>query len=158
MPPVTPGKEWEHIESVVDSGGAIPVLPPDATGEHATQESPASKRGVQYEDASGNWIPNLGEKFVPVVTSEGTVRGYHTQIADVSKPLSSVRSMNKAHQTVVFDEDGSFIFNKVSGELNWLRDDGTNFLLDMWVMPKVEIEKQLNEGQSQSHFRRQQNP
>jgi len=38
----------------------------------------------------------------------------------------------------VFDEAGSFIENKVTGEINWLREEDGNYMLDVWVVPKTE--------------------
>jgi hypothetical protein len=32
------------------------------------------------------------------------------------------------------------VFNKVSGEMNLMRDDGMNFYLDQWVIPKDELQ------------------
>ena len=120
----------------------MPVAPPDI-GEAAgyeLEESPGSKAGVTYEVANGNEIPNLGQKFLAVVTAEGTVRGYSTQCADVTKPLQAVRALMANQHAVVFDSEGCFVFNKVSGELNVMRDDGVNFYLDQWVIPKDKLQ------------------
>ena len=40
-----------------------------------------------------------------------------------------------AGRVVIFDEDGSYILNKATGELNWLREEGGNYMLDVWVPP-----------------------
>ena len=37
---------------------------------------------------------------------------------------------------VIFDEDGSYIYNKSTGEINMLREDEGNYMLDVWVPPK----------------------
>ena len=55
--------------------------------------------------------------------------------APVTKPLGSVMSMNKANHIVLFDEAGSFIMNKATGEANMLREEDGNFILDVWVPP-----------------------
>ena len=54
------------------------------------------------------------------------------QAAPVSKPLGSV--ICAAGHRVVFDEDGSYIENKTTGEMNMLREDNGNYMLDMWVV------------------------
>ena len=41
----------------------------------------------------------------------------------------------KCKHTVVFDEEGCFVKNKVTGEINWLREDNGNFMLDVWALP-----------------------
>ena len=40
----------------------------------------------------------------------------------------------------MFDADeGSYILNKESGELNWLREDNGNYVMDTWVPPPSDI-------------------
>ena len=40
-----------------------------------------------------------------------------------------------AGHRVVFDSEMSFILNKATGEMNVLREEDGNFLLDVWVPP-----------------------
>ena len=54
--------EWEEIELAVDSGASETVVNEDMLRSVQTQESAASRRGVEYEVANGIRIPNLGEK------------------------------------------------------------------------------------------------
>ena len=56
--------------------------------------------------------------------------------------------------TVVFDSEGSYIINKQTGELNWLRNDNWNFMLDVWVPPPAAIDSYMV-GKDESHFQRQ---
>ena len=35
----------------------------------------------------------------------------------------------------MFDSDGSYVLKKTTKEVNWLREENGNFMLDMWVMP-----------------------
>ena len=37
---------------------------------------------------------------------------------------------------VVFDEDGSFIFNKMTEEIYQLREESGNCMFDVWILPK----------------------
>ena len=41
---------------------------------------------------------------------------------------------------VVFDGEGFSIVNKQTGELNWLRKDNGNFMLDVWVPPPAAVD------------------
>ena len=66
---------------------------------------------------------------------EETFRGMTFQAAPVSKLLDSVKRICAAGHRVVFDEDGSYIENKAAGEVNMLREDNGNYMLDMWVVP-----------------------
>ena len=37
---------------------------------------------------------------------------------------------------VIFDDEGSYIYHKASGEINVLREDDGNYMLDVWIPPK----------------------
>ena len=39
----------------------------------------------------------------------------------------------------VFDEEGSYILNKSTGEVNWLRAENGNYLLDVWIPPAAAV-------------------
>ena len=55
-------QEWEEIEMAVDSGATETVVGEDMIKGVETKLGEATRRGVQYEVASGELIPNLGEK------------------------------------------------------------------------------------------------
>ena len=68
------------------------------------------------------------------MTNEGTMRMMTFQAAPVAKALGSVTRICQAGHRVVFDgEDGAFIQNKKTGEINWLREQDGNYILDLWV-------------------------
>ena len=82
-----------------------------------------------------------------VWTQEGTVRGYTSQLADVTHSLQSVGALLKSRHAVIFDEDGSFIFNKITGELNHITDDGVNYKMRQWIIPPEQVEAALQASQ-----------
>ncbi len=137
--------KWEIITSVMDSGATVPVLMPTAGKEYPVQESEASRAGVEYEIANGDTLANLGEKMMAVLTKEGTLRGYKSQVANVSKNLQSVRALLSSGHAVCFGlgENGEdhVVVNRLSGEINFLRDDGVNYLQDLMVVPPDQIEQ-----------------
>ena len=93
----------------------------------------ASKRGVKYEVANGTRIPNLGERKFVAHSEEGAARNITAQVCDVNKALLSVKKVVGAGNRVVFDESGSFIEDKRSGEKMWLREDNGMYMLKMYV-------------------------
>ena len=131
--------KWERIRAIMDSGATVPVMSPSTGRHYKGTESEASKAGVMYACANGDTIPNLGEKAMPVVTQEGTVRGYFSQMADVTTPLQSVRHLYKSGHLVVFDGPESFMYNKNTGEVNAIEDDGFNYVQELWVIPPDEL-------------------
>ena len=56
--------------------------------------------------------------------------------APVAKPLGSVKRSCRAGHIVLFDDDGSFIYNKLTGEVNAMREDDGNYMLDVYVPPR----------------------
>jgi hypothetical protein len=129
-------KGWKKLSMAVDSGACENVI--DASEEvpdYKIKESKASKMGVKYASATGEEIPNLGEVLLPMMTMEGTKRSMRMQAAEVSKPLASVKRICEAGHTVVFDETGSFMYNKHTGEVNYFREESGNYMLDVWIPP-----------------------
>ena len=138
--PIQPSGTWERMEIIMDSGATVPVMPPSVATCYPVTEGAARRAGVTYEVANGQELPNLGEKFIAVLTSEGTVRGHLSQVADVSKPLQSVRAMMRCNHAVIFDSDGSYSLNKDTGEVNRIEDDGVNFKMIQWIIPADELD------------------
>ena len=134
---------WEEMISIIDSGASVPVINPNVGRQYEMLESRASKAGVCYQIANGDSLPNLGEKLMAVVTDEGTIRAYATQVAEVTSNLQSVRAMLKSKHAVVFDEDGSYAVNKVTGEVNHITDDGSNYVMRHWTIPPDQIEREM---------------
>ena len=136
--------EWQKLELTVDSGAAETVIPHDMIIDHEIKETEMSAAGVCYASATGQPIPNLGEQRLPLMTSEGTMRGMKCQAAPVARPLGSVKRMCGAGHQVVFDADGSYVRNKRTGEINWMREENGNFIMDLWVMPAACLQERVN--------------
>ena len=59
------------------------------------------------------------------------------QVAEVSQPLLSVKRLCQAGHRVVFDETGSYVEDKRSGEVMEIREDAGEYMLEMWVEDKA---------------------
>jgi len=44
---------------------------------------------------------------------------------------------------VVFDDEGCYTFNKLSGEVVPIEDNGMNFIMEEWVVPPNELSNVL---------------
>ena len=91
------------------------------------------REGVEYEIANGDRIPNLGEKKFSGVSEEGVMRNVTAQVCEVNKALMSVRKVIVAGNRVIFDEEGSYIESKSTGERMQRREEGGMFMLKMYV-------------------------
>ena len=131
---------WQLLSMAIESGAAETIIPYRLVSQHPLRETDASRGGLCYSSATGQPIPNLGEQRLPLLTMEETFRGMTFQAAPVSKLLGSVERICAAAHRVVFDEDGSYIENKSTGEVNMLREGNDNYMLDMWIVPPQTTE------------------
>ena len=129
-------EEWTEIEFGVDSGASETVLSPEQLPGIDITEGEPQRRGVSYEIANGEFIPNLGEKKFIGYSEEEVARSLVTQVTEVNQALLSVRKMVASGHRVVFDADdtgGSYIEHKTTGERMAMKDDGKMYLLKLWV-------------------------
>ena len=83
----------------------------------------AARRGVEYEVANGVRIPNIGEERFKFVSTEGVEREITMQVCEVNKGLLSVSRIAQKKHRVVFDDEGSYIEDKSTGEKLWLLEE-----------------------------------
>ena len=114
-------------------GGAISTAL--ASAKDPFDKFKQSRAGEEFAAASGDPIPNLGGMKVPIITREMTQCLMSVTAAPVLKPLMSVKQLCNSGHAVVFDEEDSYFVNKATGELNELREENGNYMLDCWVPP-----------------------
>ena len=124
---------WEEIEMTVDSGASKTVIGVDMINSVELRDGPAKRRGVAYEVANGVRIPNLGEKRFVGTSDEGISRQIVAQVCDVNKPLLSVRKMVNAGNRVIFDRNGSYIEDPITGEIMSLEEKQGMYVLKLWT-------------------------
>ena len=140
LAPVHPkGERWEKVTAIMDSGATVTVRNPQTGDAYPIREGAASKAGVMYEIADGTEIPNLGERIMAIMKTDGTVTAQRSQAANVSKNLTAVRQEMKNNKTVIFDSDGCYTYDKLSGSFTAIDDDGVNFTQDEWIIPPDEL-------------------
>ena len=122
------------MEMAVDSGASETVMPEGAIKSIATRSNEASRRGVQYEVANGQRIPNLGEKEIEGETDiEGRRTIFKAQVCEVSKPLMSVKRLVASGHSVLFDSEGGRITDQKTGQQTWLHEVNGMYHLRLWV-------------------------
>jgi hypothetical protein len=114
---------YTKVSAIIDSGAVEHVLPPNCLPRVRMTESPGSRAGKRYLSATGEAIPNLGQKALYGKTREGQPRNITFQIAPVRKPLISVAKMGDAGNDVNLT-DKPHIRNRLTGK---------TFILDLWV-------------------------
>ena len=123
--------EWEELEMAVDSGATETVVGEGMLLDVETRDGEARRKGVQYEVADGTLIPNLGEKKFVAVAEQGEMRKMTAQVCDVNKALLSVSKVVKAGNRVVFEEEGSYVEDRSTGERLYLKEAGGMYMLKL---------------------------
>ena len=122
------------MDMMVDSGATETVMTEKCLeGVIDISEGAACKGGQHYECANGSQIPNLGERKFLGITEEKGRRAVTAQVCAVTKNLLSVNGMTKDGHRVVFDDDGSYIEDKASGDRSWMHEVDGMYMLKLWV-------------------------
>ena len=135
----SPGYQWKVVASIMDSG-AINSVAPASVSTVPLAESKGSLNGMQYHTADGTRIPNLGQKTLAAISDEGTPISQTFQIAEISRPLTSVGELADAGNVVVFGRKGGYVYNVDSGRrLDFSREHGV-YLLRTWIQEPSQDE------------------
>ena len=95
-------------------------------------------------------MPNIGQKVLNIQTNEGKDIIVLYQIAEVSRPLTSVSATCDRGNWVVYTSQGGFIINCQIGERTSLERSGGIYELDLWMRDENSYG-----GNSTSSFPRQ---
>ena len=77
--------------------------------------------------------PHTGQKTSTAYTNEGHLREMVASVTDVEDALLSVSKLVKADNRIVFDEGGSYIEHKLTGEVTPLEEQRGLYKLKMWI-------------------------
>ena len=91
-----------------------------------------------------------GKKAVRGYTKEGSDIGMDIQIADVKKTLGSVTRLCEAGIRLVFDDEGSYVENKHTGEKSMLVKERGSYVLSLWV-ERGPSQKPVFRGRERGH-------
>ena len=116
---------------MMDSGAADSVAPVTLAPQVEIIESPGSRRGQCYGSASAGRMPNMGQKVLNIQTDEGRDAKVLYQIAEVSRPLTSVSATCDQGNWVVYIPHGGFIMNTMTGERTSFERQGGIYELDL---------------------------
>ena len=91
-----------EIEAALDSGAALCVTPRSLNPEYPITLSENSKRGTQYEAASGQTIPDYGQQQIFCGSEKGVIRRLGLNATDVHKPVFALSNVVNQDHTVIF--------------------------------------------------------
>ena len=128
------GDGWVEIEITIDSGACDTVLPTAWCSHISILQSEDSRRGVEYEVANGETIPNLGERHCLLMSENSNImKKIVFQTADIHKPLLSVSRCADLGYKCTLDVDGGELVDKVTGESIPIHRRGNLYVMRAWV-------------------------
>ena len=127
-------EEWIEIELTADSGACDTVIPRKLAEAIPIMPSLASLRGMEYEVANGQSIPNLGERRCLVWTEGATeAKRMNMQVADVHKGLLSLSRCADMGFEGRFGRRAGALVCETTGEIIPLVRKGNLYVLRVWV-------------------------
>ena len=125
---------WIEMEVTVDSGACDTVMPLSMCEGIDVLPSLASLRGMKYEVANGQLIPNLGERRLEMLTpGSKSMKSITFQVADVHKPLLSISSVSDMGYECILNKNGGWLFNRTANECIPLVRKGNLYVFTCWV-------------------------
>ena len=127
-------REWTTIEVIVDSGACETVTPKNLLAHIQIVPSAQSKANIEYEVASGQCIPNLGERHCEIYT-DGSAKSMliNFQVADVHRPLLSLsRAADMGYESYL-GKYGGWLEDTETGEWLPIERKGDLYVMKMHV-------------------------
>ena len=125
---------WTEIEVTVDSGACDTVMPTRMCPHISVVETEDSKRGMEYEVANGETIPNVGERRCILMSEDSnSPKAIFFQIADIHKPLLSVSRCADLGFQCILGKHGGQLVDEESGEIIPLHRRGNLYVMRAWI-------------------------
>ena len=134
LPMTDPTGEWHEIELTADTGACDTVIPKTMCPGIPVVPSMQSVQGMEYEVASGESIPNLGERRCEMWTEGATdAKAITMQVADVHKALLSLSRCADMGFESTFGAAYGCLIDRTTGEVIPLQRRGNLYILKAWI-------------------------
>ena len=140
---------WHKISLTVVPWVCDTVVDPRVLPGYQLKEIEVSRVGGASLIVAGDPIPQLGEEDVAICIESGEVRSLKAQGSIVAKPLFSVKEMIEAGQFLGFCEQGGFVFDTNSCNIDWFREEHGDYILDIWLVPHKKANNSVEEMDEQ---------
>ena len=127
-------EEWYEVELTADTGACDIVIPKDMCPGIPIVPSFQSINGMEYEVATGETIPNLGERRCEMWTEGASQpKAISMQVADVHKALLSLSRCADMGFESRFGSAYGCLLDTVTGEVVPLQRKGNLYVLKAWI-------------------------
>ena len=96
-------------------------------------EAENAQKDISFKLADGSRTPHMGEKAFNAYTDQGHPRHMVAAVTEVDDALLSVPKVVNGGNRIVFDDSGSYIENKTTGEVTPLTEKRGLYIIKMWV-------------------------
>ena len=125
---------WTEVEVTVDSGACDTVMPTKLCPHISVIATEDSKRGMEYEVANGETLPNHGERHCLLMTEDSeNPKKIVFQCADIHKPLLSVSRCADLGFQCILGKYGGQLVDESTGESIPLHRRGNLYVMRAWV-------------------------
>ena len=127
----------------MDSGACDPVINPEVAADYPLEATDASRKGIAFVSASGDPMPQFGQRLLVVRKPSGRLNAMKNQVTNCTGPLTSVAKTIDANNFVGFSQAGSFILDLETGDVDWLTRVDDTFELELEILPYAEAKPLL---------------
>ena len=117
----------------IDSGASDTVCPKSFSPGHEIKETKASRDGKYYVAANDTKIQIYGQKKIEGVSDDWTEFKLNAVVADVKRPLMSVKNMCEAGHRVIFGPKDSYVENIQSGKRTKIEHTNKGYRMKVWL-------------------------
>ena len=146
--------DWERMEITVDSAAYKSVCPPSVAKAFEIQETESSRKGCNFVAANNIVMRSYGMKQIMALDEEWRGMRINFQVAEVTKPLLSVRKLKNALNMVVLKRGGGYIRNLDTGRHTRLyeRYGETRFAVWMPSKPRRNVSNVEQQGDDEDEI------
>ena len=126
-------RRYTPFKAVMDSGAGEHVCGAKCAPTIPIRPSAGSRRGQRYVAANGGRLPNEGEQYMRMWTTEGTEADMIYQVAEVKRPLCSISRLCDRGNRVIFGSGGGVIHNLRTGNVTPFSREGGVYVLETLV-------------------------
>ena len=128
------------------------MIGPEVAEDYPLKETEASKKGLHSISASGDPMPNHGERTLVVRTSSGNIKVMRCQVTPCTGPLAGIAQMTDADNLVCLSKKTSFLYDQNNGQVEILDRVDDTFEMELEIVPYAEAKPLLAK---QAGFQRQ---
>ena len=133
------------IRTKMDSGACDSVANFGVGEDYPIVETKESKNQV-FQSATGDTMPNHGERTLLVKTASGKLKALKKQICDCTGPLTSIPKTCDNNHFVGLGKTGGFILDLRDQSIEWIDRNDDAYEMELEIIPYDEAKPLLEKA------------